>query len=100
MGDDELAVVSQSLEVSTYPRNNPWAKDHPADIDEVDLTEKENGLRVLLTSDQNWLHQGNPTGDMVLNATDLSVRKPKSLIGGMRSSSPCARFVRCIPKLG
>lgn len=31
-GDEQLAAVGPP-EVSTSPRSNPWAKDHPSDID-------------------------------------------------------------------
>ena len=44
------------LKVSLTPRNNQRGEDFPDDIDEADLAEKENGIRLLLTANQQWMH--------------------------------------------
>ena len=59
-----------------YDRGNTRTADFPADIDEIDLTEKEHAIREMLTPSHGWARKRNVAGwsDTFCN-TDLPERQ-------------------------
>ena len=74
-GESDVIASQQSPEECHFARSNRWAKDHPTDIDEIDLTGKESGFRILLTADQEWMHESTEPGELKCALSNLSDRQ-------------------------